>query len=242
MRIATPRGAGRLAAGGACSPPAARRATTRRRPPRRAPAPEEGALRRRSSTSTARRRSRAAPERVVVAGLREQDALLALGIVPVATTEWFGTRPGEVFPGRETSWATRGCRGARLRRRPPVRENRRAAPGPDRRRLLRADEAGVRDAVEDRADDRPAARPDRLGLVVAGRDRDGRRGGRQARESAAAAGRGRGADRQSGRGPPGVQRADGRAGDPVPGDLRLRPGRRAFADSSSTSASSIPRR
>ena len=28
------------------------------------------------------------PERIVVAGLREQDSLLALGIVPVATTEW----------------------------------------------------------------------------------------------------------------------------------------------------------
>lgn len=42
-----------------------------------------------------------APERVVVVGLREQDALLALGVVPVATTEWFGEHPGAVFP-----WAT----------------------------------------------------------------------------------------------------------------------------------------
>lgn len=41
------------------------------------------------------------PERVVVAGLVEQDALLALGIVPVATTEWFGEEPGAIFP-----WAT----------------------------------------------------------------------------------------------------------------------------------------
>ena len=41
------------------------------------------------------------PERVVVAGLREQDALLALGVVPVATTEWFGEHPGAIFP-----WAT----------------------------------------------------------------------------------------------------------------------------------------
>jgi len=38
------------------------------------------------------------PERVVVAGLREQDALLALGVVPVATTEWFGKHPGAIFP------------------------------------------------------------------------------------------------------------------------------------------------
>jgi iron complex transport system substrate-binding protein len=43
----------------------------------------------------------AAPERVVVAGLREQDALLALGVVPVATTEWFGEKPGAVFPWAE---------------------------------------------------------------------------------------------------------------------------------------------
>ena len=39
-----------------------------------------------------------APERVVVAGLREQDSLLALGVVPVATTEWYGKHPGAIFP------------------------------------------------------------------------------------------------------------------------------------------------
>jgi iron complex transport system substrate-binding protein len=39
-----------------------------------------------------------APTRVVTVGLIEQDALLALGIVPVATTEWFGEYPGAVFP------------------------------------------------------------------------------------------------------------------------------------------------
>ena len=41
------------------------------------------------------------PKRVVVVGLRDQDALLALGVVPVATTEWFGKHPGAIFP-----WAT----------------------------------------------------------------------------------------------------------------------------------------
>jgi iron complex transport system substrate-binding protein len=41
------------------------------------------------------------PERVVVAGLREQDALLALGIPPVATTEWYGEHPGAIFPWAE---------------------------------------------------------------------------------------------------------------------------------------------
>ena len=41
------------------------------------------------------------PERIVVAGLREQDALLALGVVPVATTEWYGEHPGAIFPWAE---------------------------------------------------------------------------------------------------------------------------------------------
>jgi iron complex transport system substrate-binding protein len=39
-----------------------------------------------------------APQRIVAVGLTEQDALLALGIVPVATTEWFGEHPGAIWP------------------------------------------------------------------------------------------------------------------------------------------------
>lgn len=39
-----------------------------------------------------------APKRVVVVGLVEQDALLALGVVPVATSNWFGDAPGRIFP------------------------------------------------------------------------------------------------------------------------------------------------
>lgn len=38
------------------------------------------------------------PERVVVAGLREQDALLSLGVRPVAVTEWLGVYDGEIGP------------------------------------------------------------------------------------------------------------------------------------------------
>lgn len=49
------------------------------------------------------------PRRVVVAGLREQDALLALGVVPVATTEWYGRHPGAIFP-----WARRALGDAPL--------------------------------------------------------------------------------------------------------------------------------
>ena len=39
-----------------------------------------------------------APERIVTVGLLEQDSLLALGITPVGTTEWFGEHPGAVWP------------------------------------------------------------------------------------------------------------------------------------------------
>ena len=43
----------------------------------------------------------AEPKRVVVVGLREQDALLALGVVPVATTEWIPGSRGGVYPWAE---------------------------------------------------------------------------------------------------------------------------------------------
>jgi iron complex transport system substrate-binding protein len=40
----------------------------------------------------------APPERVVTVGLTDHDALLALDIVPVGTSEWFGGYPGSVWP------------------------------------------------------------------------------------------------------------------------------------------------
>ena len=49
-----------------------------------------------------------APERIVVVGLVEQDALLSLGVVPVATTEWFGEKPGALW-----DWATDKLGGAK---------------------------------------------------------------------------------------------------------------------------------
>lgn len=38
------------------------------------------------------------PKRIVVVGLTEQDTLLALGHVPIATTEWYGEEPYAVWP------------------------------------------------------------------------------------------------------------------------------------------------
>ncbi len=38
------------------------------------------------------------PQRVVSVGLTEQDTLLQLGIVPIATTDWYGDQPYAVWP------------------------------------------------------------------------------------------------------------------------------------------------
>jgi iron complex transport system substrate-binding protein len=37
------------------------------------------------------------PKRIVTVGLTDQDTVLALGKVPVATTNWFGDAPGRIF-------------------------------------------------------------------------------------------------------------------------------------------------
>ncbi|MGH3994222.1 MAG: iron-siderophore ABC transporter substrate-binding protein, partial [Pseudonocardiaceae bacterium] len=44
-----------------------------------------------------------APKRVVSVGLTEQDMLLALGVMPVATREWFGEQPGALWPWARTA-------------------------------------------------------------------------------------------------------------------------------------------
>lgn len=45
------------------------------------------------------------PERVVTIGLTDQDAVLALGTVPVAVTNWFGDAEGRIFPWAEEAFA-----------------------------------------------------------------------------------------------------------------------------------------
>ena len=51
----------------------------------------------------------AAPKRIVTVGLTDQDAVLALGQVPVATTEWLGNYKGAIGP-----WATGELGGAKV--------------------------------------------------------------------------------------------------------------------------------
>ena len=42
----------------------------------------------------------APPMRVVSAGLTEQDDLLAVGVIPIAVTDWFGGEPPTAVLGR----------------------------------------------------------------------------------------------------------------------------------------------
>jgi iron complex transport system substrate-binding protein len=48
----------------------------------------------RYGTTTVPRR----PQRIVVVGVTEQDMVLALGYRPIATTEWYGDKPGAIWP------------------------------------------------------------------------------------------------------------------------------------------------
>lgn len=48
----------------------------------------------------------APPSRVVSAGLTEQDDLLAVGVVPIAVTNWFGDQPSGVWPWAEQALGT----------------------------------------------------------------------------------------------------------------------------------------
>jgi iron complex transport system substrate-binding protein len=49
----------------------------------------------------------AEPQRIVTVGLTDQDAVLALGKVPVGTTDWFGGFPGAIGPWAQDELAGR---------------------------------------------------------------------------------------------------------------------------------------
>ena len=48
----------------------------------------------------------APPTRVVSAGLTEQDDLLAVGVIPIAVTDWFGEQPNGVWPWAQPKLGT----------------------------------------------------------------------------------------------------------------------------------------
>lgn len=50
----------------------------------------------------------ALPTRIVTVGLTDHDALLALGIVPVGTSEWFGEYPGSIWPWAQDEFEALG--------------------------------------------------------------------------------------------------------------------------------------
>jgi iron complex transport system substrate-binding protein len=47
------------------------------------------------------------PARVVTVGLSDHDYVLALGVVPVGLTDWYGDQPGGVWPWARAALAQR---------------------------------------------------------------------------------------------------------------------------------------
>ena len=145
-----------------------------------------------------------APERVVTVGLTDQDALLALGVVPVATTMWFGEHPGNIFP-----WATDALGDGPV---PEVLESEKefepvAALQPD---LILAiysgiSQHGLRPVLRDSTRGRRTEGLRRLRHALAGGHHPDRAGGRSAGPGRAAGHRRRGADRRRPAGAPGVR-------------------------------------
>ena len=88
----------------------------------------------------------ATPKRVVTVGYTDQDAMLALGVVPVGVGDFLGG-----YDWRKRPWAQdaleRRRAGGRRRAADQLRGGRRAAPGPDHRDQRRAQEGRLRQAL-----------------------------------------------------------------------------------------------
>ena len=82
----------------------------------------------------------AEPQRVVLVGLNEQDAMLALGEDPVAVSNFLDAPDGDLPVGRGGTGQRAAPGAARPDRRHPLREGRRAEPGPDHRPLRGPDQ------------------------------------------------------------------------------------------------------
>ncbi len=121
-------------------------AEARARSPRTARSP--------SSTSFGETKIPAPPKRVVSAGFTEQDDLLAVGVVPIAVTDWFGGEPFGVWPWAQPKLGAAQPRGAQPRRRHPGGADRVAEARSDRRHQRRPRPGHLHQAVGHRADDR----------------------------------------------------------------------------------------
>ena len=154
-----------------CSPPAAAP---------RSPARSPRTARSPSSTSSVRPRFPARRKRVVSAGFTEQDDLLALGVVPIAVTDWFGDEPFGVWPWAQPKlgWA----QPAVLNLADGIQVDQIAAlqARSHRRHQRRTGRRHLRQALGDRAD-RRAVRPGRVLRAVEGPGRTDRPGRLQAR-------------------------------------------------------------
>ena len=185
-----------------------------------------------------------APKRVVCLGLTDQDALMALGVVPVGVTYWFGDEKLQgVYP-----WAQEYLGDAEL---PTVLKDTNgveiekvAALAPD---LIIGQYAGLTEqdykklsamgvpVVAQNGDYADYGTPwDEAALTLGTADRqaEGRPGAHR---------HGQEADRRRGRRAPGVQGPDRRGHHAVRGPLPLRPRGPALADAASTSASTCTR-
>ena len=161
-----------------------------------------------------------APERVVSLGYTDQDAILALGTVPVAIREFTGNRPSATWP-----WAADKLKGEQPQVLPAGRGHAgrrgRAGARPDRRDHREPDPRAVRRLLEDRADGRRTGGRDGRRRVLVGRDEADRRGARPARRGGPDR-RGRRGEVRRGRGePPRARGRDGRHGRAEPDGPRV---------------------
>ena len=127
----------------------------------------------------------APPMRVVSAGLTEQDDLLAVGVIPIAVTDWFGGEPFGVWPWAQPKLG--GTQPAVLNLVDGVAVDQIAALRPD---LIVATNAGLdqrhlRQTDGHRPHDR-AVRSGRVLRAVEGSGNDHRPGGVQTRRDAGA--------------------------------------------------------
>lgn len=100
----------------------------------------------------------APPKRVVSAGFTEQDDLLAVGVVPIAVTNWFGDQPFGVWPWAPSQARIGPARCPQPGQRDSGGPDRGAQTRPDRRCQRRVGRRHLQEAVGHRADHRPVRR------------------------------------------------------------------------------------